>query len=180
MNSIATINKNKAKIYGSGLNSLYSLLRNLRIKYKEFNKSSKSTRYIYLSDFGIKIPILFSRDVKMSKSRDEKTGIATVTYVVGSEIKQQEEFGIMLMMELIQAGFFRFIRHSPAGDNERIYKELLIKHGWGMKILNTRLEVWENQPTRKFLYDFTKELVDNFSMPQIIAHYPDIFDYLVF
>lgn len=161
------------KIYGEPMVALYSLLDNLRLKYKDYNKNSARDRFIDIPDFGIRIRIA---DVVEPRPEDVKLDV--LQYSQKFDVKAQEEFGEMLMWKIIAAGYMAYIRQHREGGRERIYATLVVNHGWGRKILDKRIAYLKTLPTRKFICSFTEKLLEDFSIYELTQRYPGLFDYL--
>jgi len=157
------------KVYGDPFTRLYSLLRNLRLEYKEHNKNSQAVRYIECKEFEFRI--VFSA---------APLGDSYRTFLFKADYSEEQTvlFGEELLWYLISCGYMAYIREHPEGSNERIYTQLLVTKGWAEKIVRRRLEDWESRPDRKFMAKRTKLLVGTFSTPEIIHRFPGFFDFL--
>lgn len=91
------------------------------------------------------------------------------------EINDQQ-FGENLMFLLISKGYMAYLRHGESGMNQA-FRNFLIREGWALKIIDKRLELYNNEPRHKFMIERNIRLRD-MSVHYIIMHHPDFFDYL--
>jgi len=160
----------KRNIYGDPLISLYSMLNNLRLKYVKEGKDNEIS--IVLNNFGIKIAI----DAKIDYTNDSTYEV--FHYKTTWNIEEQRIFGESLMYCLIDRGYMAFIREHPDGGRGRIYRSLLIEHGWGRRIIKRRLDDWKLRKDRGFLCKRTNEITNAFSIHELIDRFPGFFDFL--
>jgi hypothetical protein len=164
----------KRREYSDVSARLLSLLDNLRVPYKKGTDEVSKGVVLALHDFGIVIHI--------SKTPREPVinpgGETYLFYCAEFKDKEISKFGEDLMWALIRAGYFAFLReHVPGG--ERIFRRLLLEHGWGYKIVNRRKEEWESLPSKRFLLRRLKKLTDEMAITEIIARWQGFFDFEV-
>lgn len=166
--------RKKPRLYGDPATSLFSLLNNLRLKYKDHNKEKPTLRYVEIPDFGLIIK--FSDTTVFNVSG--YVGYSVMTYQLEHDEKVRLEFSESLMWHLISNGYMAYIRESEDGGNERIFMSLLVNGNWGNKILNKRLSDWSKRPEKSFLIRRTRSLMEKLSVHQIYSRFPDFFDYI--
>ena len=149
---------------------LINLLKQLRLKYRERDRG-ESTFHITVEDFGICFRFNPAQPVSEYKGWD----------IIDVDLKQYElnplEFGRQLMWILISKGYMAYLRDKESG-NSQLYRHFLIKEGWATRIMEKRLELYENQPRHRFQIERNKRLLQK-SVHYIVMHHPDFFDYLV-
>ena len=160
----------KRNVYGDPLTSLYSMLNNLRLKYRKEGKDGEVS--VILDVFGIKIVI----DAKINNVNDSLYEI--FHYKTDWNIEEQKTFGESLMYCLIDRGYMAFIKEHPDAGRGRIYRSLLIEHGWWRRIVKRRLSDWKERKDREFLYKRTSEITNIFSIHELIDRFPGFFDFL--
>jgi hypothetical protein len=164
-------NRRKPKLYGDPFVRVYSILNNLRLRYKDVNKSNQLKRSIDIPDFGIRI--IFSTENKL-----HSLSYKNMLFNVDFDEKEITKFGSNLMWHLIDNGYMAYIRGHIDGGNEHIFRKLIVSEGWGKKILDKRIEEWSKNPYKTFITEWLTSLVENYSTTEIIARYPTIYDFL--
>lgn len=166
--------------YGNNLNKkqqqgqppywrLTRILNRLAISFKVREPGSPQL-HVIVPDFGI----VFRFNTVASMSAFKGWDVIDVNL---NELEvNDEEFGENLMWLLISKGYMAYIREGESGRSG-LYKNLLINQNWGLKIIDKRLELYNNEPKNKFMIERNKRLRD-FSIHYILMHHPDFFDYL--
>lgn len=147
-----------------------NILKRLRVKYREYNRGTASF-HITIPDFGI--ALRFSPTFPATKYQNWDVVDVNLKELEINEIK----FGRHLMWCLISKGYFAYLRNGEKGDNQ-LFRHYLIDQGWAHRIIDKRLELYNNEPRHKFMITRNKRL-RQLSVHYIITHHPDFFDYLV-
>lgn len=161
-------------IYGEPLTGLFSTLRNLRMKYKEYDRGVYAEHRIEIPDFAVRIKIGESEDPFRTENDG---GWANLFYDKHGSTPYDVKFREHLFLTLVERGYLAFLRTSGSG-NDHIYRQLLISNNWGRIIIDRRLDAWSRRVDRAFLFRWTKNLVDTYSIPELIDRHPGFFDYL--
>ncbi len=166
--------------YGSKLNKkqkagappywrLTTMLKRLCLKYRERDVGTPFF-HILVPDFGI----MFRFNPVQNVSEFAGWEILDV------DIKQLElndiGFGDSLMFLLISKGYMAYLRSAENGTSQ-VWHKFLVREGWALKIINKRLELYNNEPKHMFMIKHNTRLRDQ-SISYIIMHHPDFFDYL--
>lgn len=160
------------RIYGEPLTALYSLLHNLRLNYREYNKANPVKRFIDIPGFGIRIRLGVSTPVV-----SEDDGMDVMFYHIDMSPEEKNDFGETLMWKLISSGYMHYIRNH-GNNGEHLYNQLLSAHGWGIRILKKRLEYWSGKQDKKYIREALEETIDKLPIIEIGIRFPGIFDYL--
>lgn len=160
----------KRMVYGDPLTPLFSILRNLRLKYGR--PKDNVGNVLIIKDFYVKIVV----DAKTEEVSDSVFKV--IHYKTSWEVDKQRSFGEELMFILIDRGYMAYINEHPDGGRGRIYKSLLIEHGWARKIVNKRLEDWKGRRDREFVYNRTHAVFNEFSIHELVDRFPGFFDFL--
>jgi len=171
---MAKVAPKRGQEYGDPTVRLLSLLRNLRVEVKKGEDVLSKSPMLSIKDFGIQIHLTKNR----GESRTDHTGTTTLFYCPEFTEAEISAFGEGLMWLLIAAGYMAYIREEPIGSRERIFNKLIVDQGWGMRIINKRLEAWKNQAPKAYMYKRLKALRDEYSMLELIARWPGLFDFL--
>lgn len=86
------------------------------------------------------------------------------------------KFGEDLMWLLISKGYMCYLRNGDVNTSQ-VFNYFIAKQGWGLKIINKRLELYNDEPKHAFNISRNIELRD-MSISHILHHNPDFFDYL--
>jgi hypothetical protein len=148
---------------------IIQLLRSLRLRYRERNKGEK-TFHITIDDFGIMLRF------NPRQPTHTFTGWDIVDVNMETYENNPPEFGQNLIWLLISKGYFAYLR-SPDMGHPTLFRRLLIKEGWALRIIDKRLELYDNLPKHKFMIEHNKRL-RALSISYILTYYPDFFDYL--
>lgn len=146
---------------------IVSLLRQLRVKFKERSKGEPGF-HITVDDFGI---------VFRFNTRAQLNYTDWDIFDVDMDVYNNNplEFGRNLMWVLIDKGYMAYLR-DPENGNSKIFKHFLITEGWAEKILDRRLEEYKNEPRNKYRIDQIKRL-RKMPLHYVLMHYPSMFDY---
>lgn len=166
--------------YGNNLNKkqqqgqppywrLTRILNRLALPFK-VREAGSMQLHVIVPDFGI--VFRFSAATSMSAYKGWDIIDVDLNELEVSDMK----FGENLMWLLISKGYIAYIREGDSG-RAVLYKNLLINQNWGLKIIDKRLELYNNEPKNKFMIERNKRLRD-FSIHYILMHHPDFFDYL--
>ena len=149
---------------------IVSMLKKLRVSYRERGVGT-SHFHMIVPDFGIVLKF-------NPLTPDDKFQGWDVVSVDLDQLEINDiSFGENLMWLLISKGYMAYLRSNESG-NRRLYDHFISTEGWGLKIINKRLELYANEPRHKFMIERNKRLRD-MSIPYIKTHHPDFFDYLV-
>lgn len=148
---------------------LVNMLKRLRLKYRE-RETGSPLFHIIVPDFGI----LFRFNPLQPVGEYQNWDILDVD--VAHLERNDIPFGENLMWLLISKGYMAYLRNKETGDTH-IWNHFLIQEGWALKIIDKRLELYNNEPRHKFMIDRNKRLRDK-SISFILTHHPDFFDYL--
>jgi hypothetical protein len=158
----------KTKKLPAAFGKLKSLLRSLKLDYREFEKNS-ANYYLVVKRFGI---VFRFSSVIPSESKYPGWDIIDVS------TKQFEHnsrpFIEELMWLLVSKGYMHYIRN----ESGQTFSRLIQQGGWGRKIIEKRLEFWNNEPRHRYLIEHNKRML-SFSVSYILSYYPDFFDVLV-
>lgn len=161
----------KSKLYGDPLVRVVSLLNNLRLKYNDVNKDNVIKRFIDIPLFGVRIVFSGSTTNYDSSKKmmyfNPEAGEQSIT-----------DFGHELMWHLIENGYMAYIRHHIDGNNENIFRKLIISEGWGRRILDKRLEEWQKNPHKRFICSWLRDIKEGYGTTEIISRFPTIYDFL--
>jgi len=100
--------------------------------------------------------------------------------IVDVDLKNYEAkeiaLGQELMWNLISKGYMAYLRGPETGATQ-LFRHFLINEGWAQRIIDKRLELYNNEPKHRFMTNQTKRLQ---KMPThyVVMHYPSFFDYL--
>lgn len=148
---------------------IIQLLRKLRVKHKERNKGELSF-HITIDEFGIVLK--FNNRITLNQYNGwDEIFVDLDKYQLNPLV-----FGRDLMWLLISKGYMAYLR-GPETGNSMIWRHFLIKEGWGLKIIDKRLQLYNNEPKHKFMIDHNTRL-RKMSISYILTYYPDFFDYL--
>ena len=144
------------------------LLRQLRLKHKEREKGG-SNFHITVDDFGM----VFRFNARQPMTNYEGWDIIDVD--LKNYAAKEIQFGQEVMWYLIAKGYMAYLRGEKG--NSQMFRTLLIEKGWAQRIIDKRLELYNNEPKHKFMIEQTKRLQ---KMPThyVVMHYPSFFDYL--
>lgn len=145
---------------------IVQLLRKMRLKYRERNKGEK-TFHIIVEDFGV--VLRFNRRQPMPAY----DGWDIVDVSLDKYEINPLEFGRNFMFLMVSKGYMAYLR----GENVTVFRHFLISEGWGLRIIDKRLELYNNQPKHKFMIEHNKRL-RKLSISYILTYFPDFFDYL--
>jgi hypothetical protein len=148
---------------------LTNMLKRLRLKYRELEIGTPLF-HIVVPTFGIAFRF------NPLQPMGEYQGWDVLDVDVKHLEKNDIPFGENLMFLLISKGYMAYLRNNETGDSQ-IWHHFLVREGWGLKIINKRLELYNNEPRHKFMIDRNTRLRD-MSLSYILTHYPDFFDYL--
>jgi hypothetical protein len=141
----------------------------MRLKYREHNKGEK-TFYITVDDFGT--VLRFNPRQPLSSYG----GWDIVEVDLEAYERNPIEFGRNFMWLMISKGYFAYLR-SPGTGHPTLFRHLLITEGWGLRVIDKRLELYDSQPKHRFMIEHNKRLRD-YSISYILTYFPDFFDYL--
>lgn len=148
---------------------LIQLLRQLRLKPKEHNRG-ENTFHITVDDFGM---------VFRFNQRQPMTAYAgwdIIDVDMKNYAAKERELGQEVMWYLIAKGYMAYLR-GPENGNSQLFRHFLITEGWGQRIIDKRLELYNNEPKHRFMIEQTKRL-QKMPIHYIVMHYPSFFDYL--
>lgn len=163
----------KSKDYTNGLTRLDYILSRLLLTYRKGTDPLLNAPVLSIGNFGITLFITKNRKDAFTTPSGEHR----LFFCPDFSEKEIEEFGEILMWKLIDSGYFAYIREL-SNRGERLFNILLVRHGWGKRIIKKRIEIWENIPSRKFISNRFAEILNEFSIPEIISRWPGMFDYL--
>ena len=146
-----------------------NLLKSLGLKFRERNQGS-ALFHIIAPDFGI----LF-RFNKIQPLTDYAGWDILDVDLEAMELNQLP-FTENLMWLLISKGYMAYLRNGESG-NTMLFHRFIQRGGWGLKIIDKRLELYNNEPRHAFMIKRNKRLRDK-SISYILTHHPDFFDYL--
>ena len=164
----------KSKHYENGLTRLSYILSRLMLPYKKGTDPELKAPTVLLKQFGITIFIVKNRREPFTTPSGEHM----LFFCQDFSEQEIDEFGRSLMWDLIDAGFFAYLREL-SNRGERLATILLVRHEWGKRILKKRLTDWEDVPSRVFMRKRLKVLMDEYSMPELVSRWPSMFDYLI-
>lgn len=148
---------------------LLNMLKRLRLKYREQDVGTGNF-HITVPDFGIAFK--FNSTQAMAGYSDWD--------IVDVDLAQLEindiQFGQDLMWLLVSKGYMAYLRDVERG-NTKLHTHFIVVEGWGLRIIEKRLELYANKPCHKFMIEHNKNMRDR-SIGWILHYYPDFFDYL--
>ena len=68
------------------------------------------------------------------------------------------KFGEDLMFLLISKGYLAYLRGPETGNETRLFHNIVGARGWGLKIIDKRLELYNNEPRHKFMIDVNRRM----------------------
>lgn len=160
----------KKKIRKAQFWQVKTFLDSLRLRYRENN--------IGRNNYSISAP-LFGLRFRFNGVEEPEDKGWKVFFISKKRLETEPNyFREDVMWYLVDKGYMAFIRESEVGGNERIFRAFIIDAGWGLKILEKRLEIFGQKPENTYMRMRTEELVQ-MPMPKVISYFPGIFDYLV-
>lgn len=148
---------------------IIQLLRKMRLQYRERDKGENSF-HITVDEFGVVLKFN-PRQLMASYVGWDEVYVDLEKYTLNPI-----EFGRDFMWLLISKGYMAYLR-GPETGNTMIWRHFLIREGWGLRIIDKRLELYNDEPKHKFMIEHNKRLRKN-SISYILTYYPDFFDYL--
>lgn len=148
---------------------LTNMLQRLHLKFIEREKGSQLF-HIVVPDFGIVFKF------NPIQPMNDYQGWNIIQVDMAALQKNAIPFGESLMFELISRGYMAYIR-DPITGVRQVFDRLIGREGWGQKIIDKRLELYNNQPQHRFMIKHNTFLREK-SISFILTHYPDFFDYL--
>jgi len=148
---------------------LTNMLNRLRVPHKTRGEGSAQF-HIIVPDFGM----MFRFNPLTSVS--DYNGWDIIDVDLNKLEVNDTEFGENLMWLLISKGYMAYLRNKESGDFQ-VFHHFIMREGWGRRIIDKRLELYNNEPKHKFMIERNKRMRD-MSISYIITHYPDFFDYL--
>jgi len=82
-----------------------------------------------------------------------------------------------VMWYLVEKGYFAYIQAVEVGNGGRVFQSIIIDQGWGLKIINKRIELCGKLPENTFMRVRMEEY-KNIPLSKIISYNPGFFDYL--
>lgn len=145
-------------------------LNGLRLQFKETEPGTNNYS-IYVPLFGFKFKF---NDIT------DATDIGWKIFVLDEEKleKSPEYFREEVMWYLVEKGYMAYIREAETGNNQRIFRMLLIDSGWGIKIIEKRIELCGKSPENMFMKIRMSEFLKA-PMNKILSYCPGFFDYLM-
>lgn len=148
---------------------LTNLLRKLLLKYRE-RETGTQLFHITVPDFGIVFK--FNPIHPML----EYKGWHVIDVDMAQLQKNAISFGENLIYLLISKGYMAYLR-DPVTGQRSMFDRFIGREGWGRKIIEKRLELYNNQPEHRFLIQHNIKMREK-SISYILTHHPDFFDYL--
>lgn len=150
---------------------LTSLLKRLYLRFSERDRDTPLF-HVIVPDFGIVFRFNVLQPV------DNFPGWDIVDVDLAKLEANDIEFGENLMWLLISKGYMAWLR-DPETGRRQVFDNLIGRRGWGLKIIEKRLELYRNDgvPKHTFMIKHNLKLRDR-SISYILTHYPDFFDYL--
>jgi hypothetical protein len=145
-------------------------LETLRLKYKEDSVGS--------SYYSINVPLFGLRFRFNGVKEPEDHGWKVFFIDIKKMETTPEYFREEVMWYLTERGYFAYIRESELGNNEMIFKNMIINSGWGMKIIRKRIELCGKDQENAFMRTRMEAFLE-VPLPKIISYYPGFFDYLL-
>ena len=141
-------------------------LNSLRLKYKEVDRNQR-TYHIIVPLFGIKF--------RFSKHQElEDKGWDVILIDMDKLDKKPTYFEEDVLWMLVEKGYLAYVR-EVIGKNT--FKNIVVSRGWGMKIMEKRLEMCTN-PKETFMRTRNEEYI-KLPIARILASEPGFFDYLI-
>lgn len=148
---------------------IVQLIRKLRLKYQEHNKG-ESSFYITVPTFGLLFK--FSRRQHLTAYADwDIVDVNLAEYEINPI-----DFGRNLMWLLISKGYMAYLRGQD-GAHSKIFRHFLINEGWGRRIIDKRLELYNGEAKHAFMIKLNKQMKDK-PVHFVLSYYPTFFDYL--
>jgi hypothetical protein len=148
---------------------LTRMLTRLRLKSQERDHNTASFNII-VPDFGLVFK--FNKAVTLPQYQGWDVIDVDLEELEINDIK----FGEDLMWLLISKGYMSYLRNGGAATSQA-FDFFISKQGWGLKIIEKRLELYNDEPRHAYNIKMNTQLRD-MSISRILHHYPDFFDYL--
>ena len=147
-----------------------TFLNSLRLKYRENNVGK--------DNYSISAPLFGLRFRFNGVEEPEDRGWGVFLLSKSKLEKDPHYFREDVLWFLVARGYMGYIRESEMGGNERVFRAFIIDAGWGLRIMEKRLELYGNSAEYNYLRLKTEEFM-KMPLPKVISHYPDFFDYLL-
>lgn len=130
-----------------------------------------SSQYL-IEDFGVIICAIDRKDYSIVDSAVEESfeGWRKVYIATTDDMNQKRE---ELLWELMRSGYMKYVRFNYP----HFFKNLIIMHDFGRKVIEKRLEVWGDKPKYKFMILDNKD-ARRLSSSYLLSTEPGFFDFM--
>lgn len=148
------------------------MLSAYKVPYKMVNIGSNLPEVFLIDTFGIIVIGLDRKDYSFiyNKIIELYPGYRMVYISTTSDILKKKDD---LLWNLMRSGYMRYIRTNFPNQ----FKTLIINYGLGRKIINKRLEIWDDAPMYKFLIEENKSIL-NQAESYVLSIDPSFYDYM--
>jgi hypothetical protein len=144
----------------------------LRINFKKVSVAKDISVQYLIEDFGIIVCGIERRDYTQVNNAVQNVYEGWKLFHISTNENMVEKKDD-LIWELMRSGYMIWIRNNFP----RQFKQLIVDGNFGLKIINERLRIWNNEPRFKFLVEIN-EAAKTQSMAYLLSIEPGFFDYM--
>jgi hypothetical protein len=148
------------------------MLSTLHLSYKEAPLGGSLPNAFIIDMFGVAVVGIDVRDYTQVINKVDELyptyRCCTITTLSNMITKKDE-----VVFDLMRSGYMRYIRVTYPNQ----FKNLMVEHGYGRKIINERLRVWDDRQQYKYLIEENKKAL-NQPASYLLSLEPDFFDFM--